>query len=146
MFKAIFPKWYWYLKAPKQTGPRPRPYFDISAPHVRTQPWQRRSWKQAKMTHKHIQTKANTDRLCETIQNQRQETTWRPLRALPALWVRFACFEQHSSLETFIIICYCLQRDVSVSRNPPEIILMCSRNISHYYRFCVNNDTTQTFV
>ncbi len=26
---------------------------------------------QAKMTHKHIQTKANTDKLCETMQNQR---------------------------------------------------------------------------
>ncbi len=46
----------------------PRPYFEISTPHVRTQPWQRRSRKQVKMTHKHIQTKANTDKLCETMQ------------------------------------------------------------------------------
>ncbi len=28
----------------------PRPYFDTSAPHVRTQPWQRRSRKQVKKT------------------------------------------------------------------------------------------------
>ncbi len=29
---------------------RPRPYFDTSAPHVRTHPWQRRSRKQVKKT------------------------------------------------------------------------------------------------
>ncbi len=46
------------------------PYFEISAPHVRTQPWQRRSRKQVKMAHKHIQTKANTDKLWEMKQNQ----------------------------------------------------------------------------
>ncbi len=44
--------------------------------------------------HKHIQTKANTDKLCETMQNQRystikKETTQprRLIRALPAPWV-----------------------------------------------------------
>ncbi len=51
-----------------QTGPRP--YFEISAPNVRTQPWKWRLRKQVKMTHKHIQSKANTDKLCETMQNQ----------------------------------------------------------------------------
>ncbi len=39
-------------------------------PHVHTPPWQRQWWKQAKMTHKHVQAKANTDKLCETKQNQ----------------------------------------------------------------------------
>ncbi len=46
------------------------------------------------MTHKHIQAKANTDKLCETIQNQRyspikkdQMQPWHPIRALPAPWV-----------------------------------------------------------
>ncbi len=48
----------------------PHPYFEISAPHVRTQPWLRRLRKQVKITHKHIQTKANKDKLCETKQNQ----------------------------------------------------------------------------
>ncbi len=52
------------------TGPRPN--FDISAPHIPTQPWHnddRR--KRANMAHKHIQTKANTDKFCETKQNLR---------------------------------------------------------------------------
>ncbi len=39
-------------------------------PHVHTQPWQRQSRKQAKMTQKHIQAKANMDKLCQTRQNQ----------------------------------------------------------------------------
>ncbi len=54
----IFAKRCWYLKAPKQTRPYPigPRYFDISA--------------LTKMTHKHIYTKANTDKLCETMQNQ----------------------------------------------------------------------------
>ncbi len=33
---------------------RPRPYFDTSAPHVRTQPWQRRSRKQVKKTQAYL--------------------------------------------------------------------------------------------
>ncbi len=50
--------------------------------------------KQVKMTHKHIQTKANMDKLCETMQKSmlltnQKETTQprRPIRALPAPWV-----------------------------------------------------------
>ncbi len=45
-------------------------------------------------THKHIQAKANTDKLCETKQNQRPthlsrrtNTTLHPIRALPTPWV-----------------------------------------------------------
>ncbi len=47
----------------------PCPYFDIFTPHIHTQPWQRHSQGQAKMTHKHIHTKVNTDKF-ETMQNQ----------------------------------------------------------------------------
>ncbi len=39
--------------------------------HTYTQPWQWQSRKQAKMTQKHIQAKASTDKLCETRLNQR---------------------------------------------------------------------------
>ncbi len=64
-------------------------YFEISAPHVRTLPWQRRLWKQVKMTHKHIQTKANTDKLCETKQNQHYSPIKKKQRNLG---VRFETF------------------------------------------------------
>ena len=75
----------------------PRPYFEIFAPHVHTQPWQRRSRKQVKMTHKHIQTKANMDKLCETKQNQR----YSPIKKKQSnLGVRFEPFPLLEFLST----------------------------------------------
>ncbi len=78
----------------------PRPYFEISAPHVRTQPWQLRSRKQLKMTQEHIQTKANTDKLCEIKQNQRYSPIKKKQRNLGVRFEPFPLLDFSPPLES----------------------------------------------
>ncbi len=79
----------------------PCPYFDIAAPHLHTQPWQRQSWKQAKMTHKHIQTKDNTNKLCETMQNKRYSPIKNKQHNLSIRFESFPLLEFSPLLESY---------------------------------------------
>ncbi len=79
---------------------RTSPLFWNLHPHTHTQPWQRRSWKQVKMTHKHIQTKANTVKLCETKQNQRYSPIKKKQRSLGVRFEPFPLLEFSPPLES----------------------------------------------
>ncbi len=64
------------------------------------------------MTHKHIQTKANTDKLCETMQNQHYSPIKKKQHNLPAPWVlssagKLQCFVP-SIFSSFFIFLFSL--------------------------------------
>ncbi len=92
------------FESPKTNTPIPQQDLALilksPPPHVHTQPWRWRSQKQVKMTHKHIQTKANTDNLCETKQNQRYSPIKKKQRNLGIRFEPFSLLEFSPPLES----------------------------------------------
>ncbi len=90
-----------YLNKHAHSPIGPRPYFEISAPHVRTQPWHNddRGNKQRWLTS--IFKQKQTDKLCETMQNQRYSPIKKKLRNFGIQFGPFLLLEFSPLLEIY---------------------------------------------
>ncbi len=108
----------WYFKSPKQTRPSPkvsRPYFDSSAPHIRTQPRQRLVlWNKAK----------------PMLLTYREETKQprRSIAGFPAPWVLSSTGKLIRYLHRFYFLPY--RNTVST----PDTSGVARHSVTKYYR------------